>query len=212
MYVKDSRALMGALAMLLSGGILTSMIQLYFDGQSEGAGVVMSRWWWEIVMNLQVMSIALLWFCFVDRISEAEGSRKRVLQFRLVCNMLIALLPVWMALVSGYANWFVERPPIAVIDYLVAVMIGFWAFVVLMSRLMVLRGNAKAYGGAGFWSVIRFPMTIDWLPTYIVAALFIYGQAFGGTLHYRLIPMFLYLQAAMPYLKSGLTKQPPSNP
>jgi len=195
---------MGAFALLLSGGILASMIQLYFDGEMTGEALVTSRWWWEIVMNLQVASIAFMWFCYVERIGDAEGARKDVLRFRLVCNIGILLLPVWIAILAAQMNWFVERPSLKVFDYLTYIMLGSWMFVVLMSRFLLLRRHPDAYGGDGVLGVFKPKDYYSWIPGIIALAIWLFEQFNGGTLHYRLVPLLLYVQGAIPFIRKGL--------
>lgn len=204
MYVRDSRTLMGAISMLLSGGVLTSMIQLYFAGEASGEGLVTSRWWWEIVMNLQVASIACMWFCFVDKISDAEGPRKAILRFRLVGNVLIILLPVWLALIGAQFNWFVERPPLYFIDYLITVMLTFGLTVSLVSRFYILDQHPDAYGGKKFWFIPGLVEYIYWAPLMVAAAIWLFEQFNGGTLHYRYVPLLFYVQGSVPFFYKGL--------
>lgn len=204
MYVRDSRTLMGGAALILAGAILTSMLQLYFAGESSGDGIVQSRWWWEIVMNLEVLALALMWFCYVDRVTDSEGSKKRVMWFRMILGLVIVLLPFWVALLSAYLDWFGVRPSLDIIKLLIFVMLFFWAVAVFIPRMMILAARPEEYKEATFLSLMKPKRWYSPFPTYVVAVLWVYEIFNGGTLHYQYSPLFLYLQGAVPYIERGL--------
>lgn len=195
---------MGGIALILSGAILTSMLQLYFAGQYSGEGIVQSRWWWEIAMNLQVLCLACMWFCYVDRVSDSEGPKKTVMRVRMLSSLTIVLLPFWVALLSAWLDWFGERPPLSTIELLMFVMISVWGLAVFIPRFLVLRSRPDAYGGKGIWAVLKPEHWYAPLPSYAIVILWIVGPLQGSTAQYEYGPLLFYLQGAMPYLQKGL--------
>ena len=204
MYVHDSRTLMGGCALMISGAILTSMLQLYFGSEYTDEGIVRSRWWWEIVMNLQVLSLAFMWFCYADRVSDNEGLKKRVMLVRLLFSLLIVLLPSWLALVSAYLNWFVERPSIEVIGNLIFIMLVIWGLTNFVPGFMHLVAGKKDNRQGFLFTYMKPRKWYVYMPVYMAFLVWVLEIVRGGTLHYQYVPLLLYTQAAIPFLMRGL--------
>lgn len=196
---------MGAAALLIAGAILTSILQLYFSDELSGEGIVRSRWWWEIVMNLQVLCLALMWFCYADRVSDNVGAKKRVMRLRMWLGLLIVLQPFWVALLSAYMNWFVVRPSLEVIDLLIWSMLAVWMLAVYVPRFMIVRARPNRYKGVPATAILKPRAWYYLLPTYAILVIVAVELQRGGTLHYQSAPFLLYLQGAIPYIARGIS-------
>ena len=207
MQIRDGRALMGAVAFFSTGFILSSMFSLFIEAGTTGDGVIRSRWWWEIVLNMQILAAVLVWLCYSDRIRTSEGLKRSVMQFRLMVGILIVLVPTWIGLVSVSFNWFIVRPPDYVLDWIVSGGAGLWLFALLMPRFFRWGRLPKGRKKPPIGSLIQ-PSTIWWvLPFFAALALWLHQANTGGKLHYVYAPPLLYLQAALPFFRRGFFKR-----
>lgn len=195
---------MGGVALIIAGAILTSMFQLYLAGEYTGEGIVRSRWWWEIVLNLQILSLALMWFCYVDRISDNVGFKKNLMRLRLAFSLFFVLLPIWLALISASLNWFVVRPPLGTIDKVIIFTVVLWVLAVFTPRLLILRTKARKGEPFSFVALFRPPHWYSVVPTCLLIAFWVIGSVRGVTFKYQYIPFLLYTQSAFPFLEHGL--------
>ena len=210
MYVRDGRALMGGAALIITGVILTSMLRFYFAGEYTGQGVVRARWWWEIVINLQILSGALMWFCYVERMAEAKGTMKQVMRLRMAFGLSVVFLPIWLALLSAYLNWFVVRPPIEIIDLMMCGMLGFWALSVFLPRFLILKSESGPVAKAPFFSIKKPKAWYSLMPVYALVGIWVVGVIEDSVIHYHYAPLMLYFQAAVPYIERGLSNKNPA--
>jgi len=199
--------MMGGTALILVGAILTSMLQVYFaDGYSE-QGIVRSRWWWEIVLNIQILAVAFIWFCYVDRVADATGVKKRVMRLQMYFGLAVVLVPIWMALMSAYLNWFVVRPPIEIVDLFMCGLLGVWGLIALLPRLLILNSKSSQYQGVTMLSLLKPKAWYLLLPLYVLIVIWIIGAINGSITHYQYTPLLLYMQAAVPYFERGLGRR-----
>ena len=196
---------MGGTALIITGVILTSMLRFYFAGEYTGQGVVRARWWWEIVINLQILSAALMWFCYVDRVAGATGAMKRIMRLRMAFGLSVVLLPIWMALLSAYLNWFVVRPPIEIIDLMMCGMLAFWALSVFLPRFLIMKSKLASNPKVTFFSLMKPNAWYSLTPVYVLVGIWSIGMIEDSVIHYHYAPLMLYFQAAVPYIERGFT-------
>jgi len=194
---------MGAASLILAGGIATTMLSLYFAGDYTAAGSMRSRWLWEIMMNLQVLALALMWFCFVDRVSEATGSLKAIMRVRQFFSLMIILVPFYVIIISAMFGWFVKPAPIEVIRLLILLSILSWIVSVTMQRLIAFRSKQGTKKSEIFLKGLKPRRWYSVLPMAWLLLLWGFAQVYGGNRHYIYAPILFYLQAAIPFLESG---------
>ncbi len=200
MLVKESRALFGAIALIITGAILSSMSHQYFAGQYTGEAIVRSRSWWEIVLNLQVLCLAFMWFCYADRVRTHDKRRARVMKLRMFFGLLAVLVPFFIALTAVYFGWFEERPTIRIVDLIVCYMLIFWAFSASFPKALALKAK---YPELRFVQLLKYAKPRSVLSVFpaVVGVLVIAFDAIGTSRdYYFLLPILFYLQAAMPFL------------
>ncbi len=197
--ISNNRSILTAVAMLLTGGVLTSMCGAYFTTLTD-VGFSRSRLWWEVVLNVEILCAALVWFSFIERIKSAEGRRYYVRLAQCFVAMFASLLPVWIAIAGAILGWFTKRPDISAINWLIAVCLGLWAcgvalpWVVQVSMERSFRLPPFLKGAGPFSTALRFS------PLVLVAGLIWWQETTGGYLHYIYAPVLLYTQGALPYL------------
>ncbi len=208
--IKDSRAFLGALALLIVGVIMSFKVGFFFAPQIFGDGMLTSRWWWEIVLNLQILCLAFMWFCHHDRMVQSEGRWR----LRAVVNFIIGTIsvcyPVMLLLIGAYLDWFRAIPPESAVIRLMLVGIGLWAvgsFVMpIFTMLLVGRENL---GKSGDYLGLH---PVAWLrafwPSFMVALIIAVEWARGSELLYMFVPIFMYLQGALPYLNKARHASP----
>lgn len=207
MLVRESRALFGAIALTTTGAILSSMAHQYFAGEYTGEAIVRSRSWWEVVLNLQVLCLAFMWFCYADRVRSADPGRAFVMRLRMGFGMFSVVVPFNIAVLSVFLNWFEERPSLYAVDLLICFMMGFWLFSTVVPRLVKMKNRNQAFTAENLWLALK-PRSIWFtLPAVGGCIILIADGFFGLSDLYFLLPTLFYLQAAMPFLDKafGLT-------
>ncbi|MBV1901897.1 MAG: hypothetical protein KUG56_09505 [Kordiimonadaceae bacterium] len=210
MNIRDGRAILAALALVLTGAILSSMIYQYFAGQYTGAAILRSRTWWEIVMNLQVLSLAFIWFCYADRLQSRTGREKRVVLVRLLFGLAAVFVPTAIALISAFFGWFEKRPPLFAIDLMICALIAFWFVSTVIPRLVAMKVYGVAYTGAALWDYFKPRSWLYLLPVISLGFVFLADFIFSTENYYLAMPALFYGQAAMPFFFRGFGKRPKS--
>jgi len=198
---------MGGIALTIVGAILTSMLKLYFAGEYTGEGIVGSRLWWEVALNLQILSAALMWFCYADRIDENVGAMRRIMQLRMWFGLFVVFLPLWMAILSFYLNWFEVRPPIEIVNAMIYGMVVFWAIATLLPRILMLKIKSEK---TPYRAVLANMKPTHWYslaPTYFLVVIWIIGLWDDSVIRYQYAPIMLYFQAAVPYFETGVARR-----
>ncbi|WP_025896299.1 hypothetical protein [Kordiimonas gwangyangensis] len=116
--LSHDRAILTAIAMLITGCILSSMSISFFDSM-KNAGLSRSRLWWEIVLNLQILCGALVWFSFVERIKAATGARYYIRCAQFFVALVAVLLPVEIGLAGAAIGWFEDKPDLAELNWMI---------------------------------------------------------------------------------------------
>lgn len=205
----DSRALMAALARLVAGGILSVMFYEYFSRPETGATLTQSRLWWEIVLNLQLLSAGMVWFSYSDRVSPASG-KMRILQFfRLILAVCAVMTPTFFGVFAAIFGWFTV-PPHPWVFYTIASLASLHLAGSLFLYFRIEGGSStgsstgSSIGAAnrsvGYYLVFFSP-SLSFMVAVAVSA-FTQGKEW-----IILLPLLVFAQGSMPYIMeyAGLT-------
>lgn len=161
---------------------------------SDESGLTGSRLWWEIVLNLQILSVAMMWFCYSDRIDGSKG-RIRLLQIvRRWFAIVTVLLPSMFGVLGVYQNWFFENPPGNVVWAFACAVLLFWLSGVFMHALVQRGRRNRPSEAAWVYRVLFF------IPAALLAVIMLVDIPAGGQTWLLAIPILTYLQGAMPFI------------
>ncbi|MFC4347613.1 hypothetical protein ACFO5Q_07115 [Kordiimonas lipolytica] len=208
--IHDSRALMGGLAMMIIGAILSIMMAFYLLPDIFGEGALVSRWWWEIVLNLQILCLAFMWFSHHNRILYAQGWWRLRAITHFVTGVISVSYPVGIMLIAAYNDWFREGPTPSQVYLLVLGGIALWAvgnFIVPILVWLMVRSNQKQGNAPAmkFRPVVWVQAFWPTLAALMVAALVWWRQESSLS---TLVPVLLYLQGALPYFRKARHASP----
>ncbi len=190
----DRRSLLGAIALIITGFILSDMLLQYLAAASSSGALSRSRLWWEIVLNLQVLSAAMVWFCYSDRIDGSEGRIKKLQIVRRWFAIITVLLPSMLGLLGIQQNWFVEQPPTSYVWTFACLVMLFW-LAGLLVHYMVQRTRTNKPKPASFIYRLLFL-----LPAISLVIITLLDAPFGGQIWLLAIPILIYIQGAMPFI------------
>lgn len=193
---------MAAIALLITGTITAEIVDRFVYQEVTGALLTRSRLWWEIVLNLQILSVGMIWFCYSDRIADATGKLKRMHVVLCGITIVAALLPSMLAAASAANNWFYVRPNLpSFIGFFVFGTV-FWFFSLLM-QIVLVRIRARLSG-------VQPKRTVMWhyTPALLLAVIVAVDAPLGGRVWLVATPALLYLQGAMPYLVHAIGRVP----
>lgn len=196
-YIAKPRALMVAAALTMSGIIISLMVRQYLTTSGVDDALIRSRLWWEVVLNLQILSAGTIWFAFSDAIGMSEGSRRRWYIAQCSFTIISVLLPTFLGTVAAFNNWFEVRPDGVVYWTFLALGLLHWLSGLLLRYLMGVRHKRQAFA--------RFS-PLEFLPVLALIVCALLDTVNGGTTWLMLTPFLLYLQGSIPYLKRGLAR------
>ena len=196
-FLKDTRSFFGAFALLIVGLLISISNLFYFYREYFGDDIFMSRWWWEIALNAQILCFALMWYAYTDRLSAATGAMKRKVIIHFCAGMLAVSAPIVLLMLGAFTDWFRQ---LAVRENIIAVHYVF-TFTWLIStvlQLLIRQRNVRhqfSYLDDVGKLVVKF-----WsgLTTILLLAI---GAIANLDFVYVLTPFFGYLQGALPYLR-----------
>ncbi len=191
--LRDPRALLTAIALMTTGVIVAQMVAQYVTTTEIDQGFIRSRLWWELVLNLQLLSIGMIWFSYSDRISDSSGPVRRVHIINCGFVSLSAIMPTTLGVISAGSGWFQIRPGQDVFIGFFLFGVLFWFIGLLLQSLLIhYKGKAKKQRlqrrGIGFFT-----------PSLALGVVALIDGPGGGTLWLILTPIMLYLQGALPY-------------
>lgn len=197
--VSSDRAILTAIAMLITGSILSSMSMSFLDSMRD-AGLSRSRLWWEIVLNLQILCGALVWFSFIERIKAATGARYYVRCLQFLVALVATLLPVEIGLAGAALGWFENKPDLVDLNWMILICLVMWG--IGMSVPIIAQRLAEGrWRLPPFFTGLSLPRLLLRLsPLFAVITLVIVEEYRGGEMHYYYGPFLLYLQGALSYL------------
>lgn len=191
------RSVMAGCALVTSGIIIALMVRQYHMTSSIDDALIRSRLWWELVLNIQILSAGIIWFAHADAISHNQGKRKRLYIWQCIFSIASVLLPSILALIAVLNNWFEVRPGPEV--YWTFVILGFlhwaWGFLFVVSKRW--RWNASLSEKR------KLLRPGEFAPVMILLVVIAVDAPSGGIFWTIATPVFLYLQGAMPYFYRG---------
>lgn len=190
----NSRAVMAILSRLISGVILSLMFFQYFSSQGGGSAFETSRLWWEIALNLQLLSIGMMWFSYVDRISPVPGPLRRLQLIKCWLAILAVSTPFVVGFIAVLGNWFVEKPSPMVFVIIVGLAVAHLA-VSLAVRLKI-----ENYIWKREQIYSRRQRLAFFTPSIMFAALATACALVGDTIWFSFTPLFIFMQGSMPYV------------
>lgn len=202
---------MGGMAMMIIGAILSLMMAFFFLPEIFGEGNLVSRWWWEIVLNLQILCLAFMWFCHHNRILYATGwwRFRAILHFG--TGVVSVSYPLGIMLISAYLDWFRETPPVGEVYALVIGCIALWAignFVVPVIAWLMVKTEAGQQKAARATSFRPRIWVLTFWPTLLALLLALFIKYTGSVGLSTLLPVLLYLQGALPYFRKARHASP----
>lgn len=195
--VSSPRSIMAGCALVTSGIIIALMVRQYHMTSSIDDALTRSRLWWEIVLNIQILSAGVIWFAHSDAISRTEGKRKRLYILQCIFSVISVLLPSILAFIAVVNNWFEVRPSTSV--YWIFVGLGFlhwaWGFLIIVVRRWRLNTDSPRKR--------RLLRPGEFIPFIILMIIVAIDAPAGGTFWTIATPVFLFMQGAMPYFYRG---------
>lgn len=192
--VVDHRALLGAIALIITGVILADMLWHYLQAINGESALTASRLWWELVLNLQILSAAMVWFCYSDRIDGSVGRIRRLQIVRRWFAIITVLLPSLLGAAGIQQNWFVDHPPSSFVWAFACAVMLFWLSGVAVHALVQRNRRNKPRQASTLYRILFF------IPTLALVSVTLLDAPFGGQTWLLAIPVLTYLQGAMPFI------------
>ncbi|SDE69722.1 hypothetical protein [Kordiimonas lacus] len=204
-----NRALLGAAAMIIVGIVLSMLASDYVSGRGEAEGLTTSRWWWEIVLNSQILCAAFIWFTHIEKVKASTGWRALFSALQLLSGLVAVLVPVWIALAGILLDWFKTGPSMQELNATFYVCLAVWGLSWLAMWTVECIGRRRfvlpSFLAMGRWYYILIGIS----PMVLAVLLTIVETMRGGNQHYVYAPFLFYLQGAVPYLMAS--QRPPRN-
>ena len=189
----DGRALLAGLALMITGVIVAQMVAQYVTTTELDQGLNRSRLWWEIVLNLQLLSVGMIWFSYSDRIGEATGPVRRLHIITCGFVSLSAFMPTILGALSASNDWFEIRPSPDVFIGFFMFGVSFWLIGLLLQGLLIHFKNKTKKRKFRLRGIALFA------PALTLGIVALVEAPGGGTFWLIFTPVMLYLQGALPY-------------
>lgn len=186
---------MAASALLITGIIVSLMFEQYLTAHAQTGVFTRSRLWWEVVLNLQVLSAAMMWFSYSDEIEAAGEGSRGWLYVRRLFGVLPVLVPTFIAAIGVFHNWMEIKPRGDIIAGVFILALAHWLSAVAL-RLVI---DHKAARQRKKKSVAFYVFYFS--PLISLSLLGMLCWATNDLYWVMLAPFLLYLQASAPFLK-----------
>ncbi len=205
--IVEWRAILAAQALLITGCILSLMLQQFlYVAEGEGA-FTRSRIWWELILNMQLLSMGMMWFYYSDRISDATGRRRTFYIVRCFFAVITVSVPSLLGAIAAFNNWFQIKPEPHVLYNFGLFAIAYW-FGGLFLHGQISLGQAGRQRLKGKRARRKGPKVWFFVPLQILLLVIVLDAATGGTDWVMYVPLLLSLQAAVPYLMKSVRFKP----
>lgn len=198
----DARALWGGIAFLMTGCALSTICGLYLYSSIIGENLLKSRMLWEVILNLQILSLALIWFAFDDRIQGAQG-RWRV---RAVVNFLfcvtVNVVPIGFFFYTTDYSWKGELPDESEIIRIFYIIVFGWAIfeIIVQSGFRLVTGRLlMRSGGLPKRSIGHFIGNM-W-PIMLLIAILVVAEVSDNRWFYAIAPFIGYLKGGWDFFR-----------
>lgn len=200
--IKDSRSFFGALAFLVVGLLISLANLFYFYIDYFGKDVFMSRWWWELTLNLQILCFASIWYAYHERLTTDTDRRTKMRSYvYFVGGMIAVSVPIVLMSLGIFTDWFRQ---LAVRDNVITVhhfVISLWFVSAVILVLTRRRSQLNQYAERilGWKKALAFVVK-NWAGVLMVF-LVLLGEVVRADFIYVLTPLLGYLQIALPGLR-----------
>lgn len=191
---RDLRALWGAAALVITGFILADMLSHYLMAINGQSALTRSRLWWEIVLNLQILSAAMVWFCYSDRIDGSRGRIRLLQNIRRWFAIATVLLPSILGVIGIQQNWFVEQPSTTYVWTFACLVLFVWLGGLVVHHMVQRRRRNKPKKASLKYRVLFL------LPAITLTMVILLDAPTGGQTWLLAIPVLTYLQGAIPFI------------
>lgn len=198
--VRDFRALWGGIAFIITGLVLALIAGIYFVFEARAAEALKSRMLWEVVLNFQMLSLALIWFAFADRFERTQGVWKGLLFANFCFAVLVNCAPAGFFIFITQHAWADTFPHRDQMKVIVQICVAFWfAFEFLLQVFFwSITGIVAPRGGKSQERSARSRLLALW-PAWSALASLIIASRTDITFFYVAIPVLGYAQGAKDY-------------
>lgn len=203
--IKDYRALYGALALALIGFVLSLQSFLYVNIDLYGTDIITARWHWEVVLNIQILCFAFMWFSHHNRILFAKGRWKA----RAILNFLIGFaavgMPITLTILGAWMDWYRTPPGPEVSKIMIQVAVYIWLFsniVVPALQSVALRKDVRDEPKVPKFGPARHT------PGVLMLALLLLNDYLPLNLGYVAAPFLCFLHGALVYAEKAMRLPP----
>lgn len=197
--IKDYRALYGAISLFLIGLILSFQSLIYVNMDRYGADLITARWHWEIVLNIQILCFAFIWFSHHNRILFAEGWWK----VRAILNFLVSFgavgMPAMLTILGAWNDWYREPPGQDVTMYMIRIAIYIWvASNILLPLVLKILSKGLSLTMPGALTISKAVIAA------LMVSLFLLNDSLPLNLGYYAAPFLCFLHGALTYVEKSL--------
>ncbi len=134
--IQDYRALYGALSLLLVGFVLSFQCIFYLRDDEFSKEIIRARWLWEIVLNIQILSLAFMWFSHHNRILFSQGRWRVRAILNFTAGFVAAGTPAAIMLVAAMLDWYRYPPDPGLPKQLIIKGIYAWLAIIFSSEVI----------------------------------------------------------------------------
>lgn len=196
----DSRSVMAFVSLLIAGSLVSTLFHHYMAFQETGVAFDRPRLWWEVLLNLQLLAIGMMWFSYSDRIAEPRGALRFYQQTQRFLGTLSVAVPAILLIVCVFLDGFSVRfGPNIVAIFITTAAIHLAVRYLLRQKIRTLQGKANIRQPFSFY-------VLYYLPAEILAVTVIMDMITGNTWCLIMAPAALYGQAGMAHAGSFLRR------
>lgn len=183
------------------------MAALYFWSEPVGS-MLKPRMLWEIVLNLQILSLALIWFSFEGRFERRQGSSKLRTVLEFVFSLAINALPTFIFLHFTYYAAQSDLPPVHEVTSVASKLaVTFFMFDVTMRLWITHKKHKNRIQLVSFKAAfLKHFIAATW-PGWVCMALLGCAAITGHTWYFVAFPFLGYWQGAKEFFDRALKQR-----
>ncbi len=197
--IKDYRALYGAISLFLIGMVLSFQSLLYVNMDYFGPELTTARWHWEIVLNIQILCCAFIWFSHHNRILFSSGWWKvRAILFFLVSFGAVSM-PALLTFLGAWNDWYRNPPGPEMSKYMIRIAVYIWvASNIFLPIVLKLIARDFSLGKNHLLGLSKIITAI------VMVVLFVLNAHLPFNLGYYAAPFLCFLHGALTYVEKSL--------